>query len=473
MKNQTENKKKLAFPDVRALLFMITIFVAILTWIVPAGEFDTEQVGNLTRVIPGTYHYVEQNPQNIWDIFKATVTGFSNQAALIAMICFSGTAISIVEQTGVFEILFGKALRKSKNDAVLIFAVVALCSLGGATNVLEKSTIALVPLGMMLSASMGYDKSLGVLMVYLGSYSGFNVGWAVPATVGTAQTIAELPMLSGWEMRVVFNIVNMLLTYVIIMRYAKNVKKDPTLSMNYSEGMSPDQILGCLDGKNVQLTEAPLTWRHVGSLTVLLAGVVSIVAGSIQFGWSHAEFSTTFFMVIVAVGLVNGYSVNKIAKLFAKGFSSMIGPASVVAFANGIATIAKSGKIINTIVYTLSIPIVRLGQIGGAIFMFFANYVINCFIGSGSGQATVVMPVMVPLADLAGITRQVACQAFQFGDGLCNSATPTATTLMAVLGIGGISYGKYIRRMWPLFILQAVFACIALSILQSIGWTGL
>lgn len=215
-----------------------------------------------------------------------------------------------------------------------------------------------------------------------------------------------------------------------------------------------------------------MTWRHIGSLAVLLVGVVSIVVGSTKFGWSHAEFSTTFFLVIVLVGFVNGYGINKIAKLFVKGFSSMIGPASVVAFANGISTIAKAGKIINTIVYALSIPIVRLGQIGRAIFMFFANYVINCFIGSGSGQATVVMPVMVPLADLAGATRRVECQAFQFGDGLCNSATPTATTLMAVVGIGGISYGKYIKRMWPLFILQMGFVCIALAILQSIGWTG-
>ena len=178
-------------------------------------------------------------------------------------------------------------------------------------------------------------------------------------------------------------------------------------------------------------------------------------------------------MATVFMGIVNGYSPNKISKIFVKGFAKMIPASSVVGFANGISAILTNGKILNTIVYALSIPIGKAGAVGGSVIMFIANYFINCFIGSGSGQATAVMPIMAPLADITGITRQVAVQAFQFGDGLCNSVTPTATTLMACLTLGEVAYNKYFKKFWPLFLAQGVLAATAVALLQMNGWTGL
>ena len=151
----------------------------------------------------------------------------------------------------------------------------------------------------------------------------------------------------------------------------------------------------------------------------------------------------------------------------------MVNAAFIVGFANGISVILASGNILNTIVYWLSIPMSGMGSILGANFMFVANLFINLFIPSGSGQAAAVMPLMVPVADLAGITRQVAVQAFQFGDGFSNCLFPTAGTLMGSLAIAETDWTKYAKWLMPLLGCQVILSFVSLTILQSIGWTGL
>ena len=151
----------------------------------------------------------------------------------------------------------------------------------------------------------------------------------------------------------------------------------------------------------------------------------------------------------------------------------MVNAAFIVGFANGISVILASGNILNTIVYWLSIPMSGMGSILGANFMFVANLIINLFIPSGSGQAAAVMPLMVPVADLAGITRQVAVQVFQFGDGFSNCLFPTAGTLMGSLAIAKTDWTKYAKWLMPLLGCQVILSFVSLTVLQSIGWTGL
>lgn len=158
---------------------------------------------------------------------------------------------------------------------------------------------------------------------------------------------------------------------------------------------------------------------------------------------------------------------------FIKGCAGTVNAAFIVGFANAMTVLMNGGMILDTIVYWLSKPISSMGSVLGAGFMFLANAVINFFISSGSGQAAAVMPIMVPIADLTGITRQVAVQAFQFGDGFTNCVIPTIGTLMGGLGFAGISYGKYLKKAMPLVGVQIVLAFCTIMFLQSIGWTGL
>jgi len=282
----------------------------------------------------------------------------------------------------------------------------------------------------------------------------------------------KLPIFSGFSVRVVLNIINFAICYFFTIRYMKTIKADPKKSLNYEAGMSASDSMGA--GKDgAKAIEAHLTTKHLISLIGLVVAVAAILVGSVKYKWSYDQIAATFFTLAVVVGLLNGMGINGTTKVFIGGCSKMVNAAFIVGFANGISVILASGNILNTIVYWLSIPMSGMGSILGANFMFVANLIINLFIPSGSGQAVAVMPLMVPVADLAGITRQVAVQAFQFGDGFSNCLFPTAGTLMGSLAIAKTDWTKYAKWLMPLLGCQVILSFVSLTVLQSIGWTGL
>lgn len=467
-----KQRKKLAFPHTCALLFFVIVLAAVLTWIVPAGEFDTEKVGSVNKVIPGTYHLIDKNPQGPWDVMMAVVGGFQKASVLMVMVMFVGAAVQMVQRTGAIEVSFGKiAGGNKKNIPLIIFAVMLFMSIGGAAGVFANPLVALVPIGIILSTSLGLDKAAGMLIVYLGGYSGFNVGWANASTLGVAHPIAELPVFSGFYVRILLNVINFLLTYFFVMRYIKQIQKDPRRSLNYEPGRNPEEFMGLQD--QPVLSDYQLHPRQMLSLVAMGLSVVMIIVGSIQWKWSNPQIAATFFTLCIAVGIINGLSVNELCDQFIQGCTTMLGAAFIIGFANGISIILSEGNILNTIVYAISLPMKSMGPVLGANFMYLANLFINLFIPSGSGQAAAVMPLMVPIADLAGITRQVAVQAFQFGDGFSNCIIPTAGTLMGCLGIASVPWNRYAKWFLPFLILQSIMAFAALTILQSTGWTGL
>lgn len=468
-----EKKKKFQIPTTCALLFMLMIVCAILTWIIPAGAYETEKVGNLNKVIAGTYHVIDSTPVGPWGVLMAVTGGFYKAAKLMFMIMFCGGAVSILEKSGSINAAFGKlASNKNLNANVLAFLIMAFMSVGGAAGVFANPVVALVPIGIILATSLGYDAFTGFLFVYMGAYSGFNVGWANASTIGTAQPIAELPIFSGFSVRVILNIINFAICYYFTVRYMKTIKKDPMKSLNYEEGMSVAEFMGAKEDKRDEI-DSSMSWQHIVSLLGLVAAIAVIVIGSIKFKWSYDQMAATFFTLAVGVGLINGMGVNGTTKEFVNGCAKMANAAFIVGFANGIGIILSQGQILNTIVNWLSIPIASMGSILGANFMFIANLLINFLIPSGSGQAAAVMPLLVPIADLAGITRQVAVQAFQFGDGFSNCLYPTAGTLMGALAIARVDWAKYAKWLMPLLGCQIVMSLASLTILQMIGWTGL
>ena len=471
-----KQKKKFQLPSTCALLFMLTIFAAILTWVIPAGEFDTEQIDGTTRAIAGTYHAIEQSPQGPWAVLEATITGFtkSSTAVLMVMVMFIGAAVHLLQKTGAIEIAFKSIASggKQANDYVIAFVLMLFMTIGGACGVFANPTVALVPIGIILSQAIGLDAAAGMMLVYLGAYSGFNIGWANPSTLGVAHPIAELPVFSGMGVRVFIHVINFIMTYVFVVMYMKRIRKDPTKSLNYEPGLKTSQFMGLQDEGNTDALNGRLNVGQIIALASTLAAIVVVVIGSVQFGWGNSQFAAVFFLVAVIIGLTNGYGVNGTTKEFITGASKMVNAAFIIGFANAISVVLTNGQILNTIVYYLSLPLSQVGPVLGANLMMVINTAINLFIPSGSGQAAVVMPLMVPTADLTGITRQVAVQAYQFGAGFADCIIPTAGTLMGSLGIAGISYNKWVKSYAPLLILQFVFSIIMLTILQTIGWTG-
>lgn len=468
-----EIMKKREFPQTCALLFFLICFAALLTWILPAGEFNTVKAGNLTKVVAGTYHTVKQSPQGPFAVLNAVVLGFQRSAILFAMILFTGSAVHMMQKSGAVEVAFRSFSSNSSGSiSKVVFVIMAFMSVGGATGVFANPTVALIPIGMVLAKSMGLDYPAGFIMIYLGAYSGFNVGWANPSTLGVAHPIAELPVFSGMTMRLGFHAVNFILSYLFVMKYINNIKKDYTKSLCYEKGLEASIIMG-ISGEEAVEDKGKLTTTQMICLGIMIAAIVCIMVGAVVAKWGNQQIAAIMFLAAILQGITLKMGVNGTTKEFIEGCKPMINAAFIVGFANGISVVLKDGHILNTIVYYLSIPIGMFGPVIGAILMFWANLFINLFIPSGSGQAAAVMPLMVPLADLTGITRQVAVQAFQFGDGLSNCIVPTAGTIMGSLGIAGIAYNRYAKWFAPFLLLQSILASIALAILQLIGWTGL
>lgn len=458
-------QKKSRVPHVFALMFIITVLMAVLTWLIPAGQYERVKEGTVTKVVADSFKVVDANPQGFWEIFNSVVKGWVQSASMIFMVFFVGGAIRILEETGTIRVGMNRIVHKLKGKELWAVAIIMLLmSIGGATGVFANPVVALIPLGILLAKGLGYDSVVGFAMIYLGSYAGFNVGWGNVFTVGIAHNIAELPIFSGFGVRVFFHIVNLLLTFGFVYLYIRKVQADPTKSLVYSPENAAEE-------KNHFEEHESMALRHMICTAIVVISFGAIIYGSLQLKWGIDQYSVVFFMMAVFCGLIGGLGMNGTAQAFVKGCASMAYAALVIGMARAISVVMTDGKIIDTVVYYLSLPISKYGPVIGANLMFFANIVINFFIPSGSGQAVTVMPIMVPLADLTGITRQVAVQAFQFGDGFTNCFIPTASVVMGCLGIAGIAYEKYVKWIFPLIALQIVLAMVALTVLQTIGWS--
>ena len=468
----SEGVKKREFPNVFVILFVLSLAAAALTWLVPAGEFNRVKVGNITEVVPGSFHLVSPKPQGLWDVFMAIVAGFKAQASLIYMVFFVGAAVSMLQMTKAIDMSFAMVARAVRGrEAIAIFTIMGVMSLGGATGVFGNVTLVLIPIGIVLSLAMRFDRALGFAMIFFGSFSGFNVGWANFGTIGIAQSIAQVPIFSGIEVRILFHLINFLLSYGFVMLYFYRIRKDPTRSLNYEPGMALGDYMG--DPELTDDASTPrLTTRQSLSLVVATLGIGVVVLGALQWKWGADHISATFLAVSLLIGLISGMGLNGTARSFIKGCTSCVEAAFIIGFANAITVLLSRGLILDTIVYHMAEPINQYGTVMGANLMLLANIGVNCFISSGSGQATAVMPIMIPIADLTGITRQVAVQAFQFGDGFTNCLHPTVGSLMGGLVFARVAYLRYLKWATPLVLVQLLLSFVAITVLQNLKWTG-
>lgn len=470
-----KEKKKRQFPDVYALLFLMCILAMVATWIIPAGTFERVKEGNINKVVAGTFQYVAANPQTPWDMLQAIYEAFVKSANTIFMIFFCGAAIAMLEESKSLSTAFTVLARKLRGkEAIAIALIMFSLGLGNSAGVFGNLGVAIVPIGVFLAKAMGGDAFLGFLIIYFGLMSGMSIGFANPNIVGLAQTIAELPIFSGTPPRALFCVVNISFLFAVTVGYFKMIQKDPTKSLNYEPGMQVHEYMGVASlGDQEGAEKVELSKRQITVMAVFAAGVVACVVFTIRNSWSTKQIASWFLGLSVVTGLVSGFDMNKIAQTFIKGCKPMVFASFMVGFATAVSMIMTNGLVMDTIVNALSMPLKAMGSVLGAGFMVIINALINLLIPSGSGQAAVVMPLMVPLADLSGITRQVAVQAFQFGDGLSNLATPLNGPLMGCLALAGVSFPKYFKWAIKFILIQITAATIITMVLQALMWTGL
>lgn len=431
---------------------MIILFATLLTWIIPAGEYNRiENAQGIEVIDPATFHYIEKAPVNPLKITNIAIDGFEKSAVLIFVILFAGAAFNVITESGALQSLIGMVSRKTKNKEIIFIPILTLIFALICTTQGVNTFIGFAPIMVMMAIALGYDSIVGAGIILLGGAVGFSTGTLNVNTTIVAQEIAGLPPYSGIGYRAFCFVVFYIVTNIYLIKYATKIKKDPTLSPVYEI----DQMRS-FENEDSNQFDAPLDLRKGSIIFALFAVLGIIVYGGVKLGWGLKETGAMFMWLCVISGALAGFNPSKIAKFSVEGAKSMIGAALIIGLARTVSNILDAGKIMDTSVFFLTksmnfVPYVLRGPV-----MFLVNLAVNMFITSGSGQAAAIMPIFAPLADGIGLTRQVAVLAFNFGDGFCNYILPTSTALMGILGASDIPYDKWMSFMWKLFIIWII-----------------
>ena len=461
---------KVKSPDTYFILSSIIVLMAILTWIIPAGNFDTTILNGREVVVGNSYHEVESNPQNLYDVLLAPVQGFIDAALIIGMILFVGGAFGVFQKTGAVDSAIMSVTKlhgKSKIFKTLLIPILVIVfSLSGSIWGMSEEIIPFVLFFVPLALMLGYDTITGVAIPFLGAGVGFAGACLNPFTIGIAQGIADLPLFSGIEYRFVIWIIVTSVAIFYITRYAAKVKKNPEISITYEADKKKRAALNTADLENYE----GMTKQHRNVMIAFVIGMIILIYGVLVHDWFIKEITALFIFMGISVAVAGRLSVKEVTGSFIQGAKDLVGTALIIAFARGILVIAVDGNIIDTILYHLSSVVEDFHPVVSGQAMFVVQSLINFFVPSGSGQAALTMPIMAPLADLVGVTRQTAVLAFQFGDGFTNMIIPTSAVTMGVLTLADIPWDKWAKWLLPLEIILFVIGLLLLIPPYFLNW---
>ena len=459
-------KKKFVFPNTYVIIILMMIVAVLLTWIIPSGEFERvkDEVSKQSIIIPGTFKYIENNPISLFKIPVYIMKGLAKASDIVFLVIIVGGAFNIIIETGMFQSFAGRLTKVFSNKEVLIIPAFSTIFALACTTMGVNTFIGFAPIAVIIARSIGYDAIVGVSMVALGGAIGFSTGTFNPFTTGVAQSIAGLPIFSGVGYRFICLVAFLIVTNIYIIWYAKKVKANPEASVVYEMEQ---------ENKKVEVSEKQydkIEGRHYLVLLIVIACFVLLVYGSQNWKWKLQENAAMFLWMGVLSGFAYGFGPSKIAEEFTKGAKKLVYGALMIGMANGISLILADGKILDTTVQYLGGLLVVLPSHAQAAGMFLMQLLINGLITSGSGQAAATMPIMLPVADIIGMTKQTAVLAFNFGDGLSNYILPTSSALMGFIAMVGISYSNWMKFMWKLFLIWIVVGAILVIVANSINY---
>ncbi len=476
-------------PDTALIVFAIIVFAAVLTWIIPAGtyersEMEVQGVGKREVVVPGTYQRIEVEQKGVAAsllhsagmVLKAPILGFTDPdvVQVIAFVFLVGGAFSILQKTGAVDAGLRRlvqASRRSKSLSVLMIPLfMTLFSLGGAVFGMAEEMVPFVLIFVPLALALGYDSVTGAAIPIVGSMTGFAAAFFNPFTVGVAQGIAGVPLFSGAGFRMVLWLIVTAIGIAFVMWHAHRVRKEPDKSPTFETDETRRN-----EGLHLNDEDTTFTGRQKTVLAIFFAGLAILVWGVLPpdqggQGWYIVEISALFIGIGLLMGIVGGLGGNGTATAFSEGVRQLAVTGVIIGLARGILIVLQDGQVIDTVLYAMATMLEGTSSATAAMVMFAGQTFINFFVPSGSGQAALTMPLMAPLSDLVGVSRQTAVLAFQMGDGFTNMIIPTNPVIMGALALGGISWTKWARWVLPLQIALFVIGLAALYIAVAIGF---
>lgn len=458
---QAEKKKKESM-SMWKIILIVNLAVYILSFIIPSGAYQRD--GKMA--VPGTYAVVDKTYLNPIDVILAVGdTVYSSFGQLFVTLIIMGGMMGIVNSTGVLDRALGNLIHRLKNKALAIIPIyVFATALLGCVGSMISTVILFVPLGLLIAKQLRADRTFAVGLVILGSFTGFMSSPINPLTGVMGQEIAGLVPYSGAGLRTIVTILNVSVVSAYLMWWAKRCQKNKAV---YERDFGGEKAL---ETEDCERTYQPLSGREAAILVVFFGAFIFFAAGGPTLGLGMTQLGSIMLPVAFVEGILAGYKLDDIMSSFVKGTQSMCGVMVFMVLASIMSIILNQAGILDSIVYYISIPLSHLSSAMAAVGMFIANAFINVFIGSGSGQTVVAMPIMAPLADVVGVTRQMAVLTLQYGDGFTNLFLPTNVNLMACLAMAGVDFKRWIKFLVPCYAILFVIMVISIFIGTAIGF---
>ncbi|WP_311695477.1 YfcC family protein [Sneathia sanguinegens] len=446
------------------LLFFVIVLCILASYVVTPGEFQRQIINGRTIVVANSYHNIPKNFLSPLAIFKAIPYGIMGASNMVVLILLVGGSIEIYNKSGTINAGINKLVNSvGTKGGPLVIAVlfIVFAILGGFLGWIEVC-IPFAPLVIPILLALGYDTIVGVSVLVLGLMVGFMVGPTNIYTVGIADQISQLPIFSGLGLRLIIYFIYIPITLIYILWYAQRIRKNPEKS--YMKDIDTTDLK-----VNISKNE-PFTSIHKISLIILGLTFIISVYGMLKLKWNIIDMTAVFILSGIIAGLINKMSASDIADSFLVGCKSAFNGAMIVGVARGVQWALEQGKIIDPIIYGMSRMLQGLPSVATAIAVFIVVSFLNGLVPSGSGKAMALMPILMPLSELIGLTRQTMILAYQFGDGLSNIVWFTYGGLLLFLSYGKIPLSKWYKFVFPLILLLAILSAIFLTIAVKISY---
>lgn len=465
--------KQFKVPHVYAIIFALMVIFAVLTWIVPSGSYQRQEVNGREVTVAGTYEqsektYIDEETgdevdlrQGVFDVLQAPTRGIQEAIEVVAFILIVGGSFQVITKTGAITSGMGRVVRRFKNKDILIIPIaMVLFALGGTSFGMAEETLPFFAIFMPIMMAMGFDSMTAFMVVFVGARTGYIASTINPFNVLIAQGILGIQGNPQLWLRMIAWVVLTAVAITWVVLYARRVKKNPESSITFEDDIAKKVEFAA----DESALDAEFTGRQKGVLAVFIAGMCLIIWGLVTQGWYMNEISAVFLAMGLLAGVIAGFSQDVIAQEFVAGIADFAFSAIVVGLARGILVIASDGMIIDTILNALA---TGLGGIPAVLFttlLYAVENLLAILVPSSSGLAALTAPIFGPLTELMGLNPEAAVWALSMGSATMSLICPTSAILVAGLGVCKIQLGQWWKTVWKFFLVVSLINIVFVAI---------
>ncbi len=440
------------FPNAFVILLGVILLAWISTYIIPQGSYErvVDAKTGITRVVNDSYQQINTESPTLFDLMVSIPNGIAGRAELIVLILLIGGCFYLIEKTDAFNqglVQMVSTLKGKENLALILIAT--LFTAGGASIGLQEEVVAMTPVLILFGKSLGYNTLTMLFASYGSTVVGSSFSPSNPFAVIIAQKEAALPLLSGSSLRIITLLIAFVIWVIYLLYYAKKNR---------------------IEKIDMPTQSASMSARSKIILALLAITFTIVIYGIIQFDWGFMEMSGCFFVLGISAGLISKFGWNKTGETYVAGMKEMVFACIIIGLANSISILLRDGMIMDSIVHGLFAPLQHLTPALSGVMMMVSHVFLHFPVPSYSGQAILTLPILVPLSDLIGLSRQTCVLAYQYGAVLADLMVPTNGALMAVLALGNISYNKWFKFALKPTLLMLLIGAISIVVAVLTGY---